>query len=176
MAAPTSALTTLEQCFSSLTTGPGALAIDGKTIRNGLPPRAIPLDELRDVLREVSPPARVAAVKVLVHHARAGSPAWLVGLAGVLLPGLRLFAVRQSSAGGADTAETQALGWFRAALATRGPMADARIQWLLETSCAHQKAITPGRRLNVDDARHVGGGIADCGGMGRVEHGGGDPE
>jgi hypothetical protein len=71
---------------------------------------------------------------VLVEHARTGSPAWLVGLAGVLLPGLRLLAAQQSTTGGPATAETRVLGWFRAALAAHGTAADQRLQWLLDTA------------------------------------------
>lgn len=140
MAEPTSPLATLERCFRSLSIGPGALAIDGRAVRHGLPPRPIPLDELRCLLHHLGPHGRIAAMNVLVGHARADSPAWLVGLAGVLLPGLRQLAAQQPHVREPATAEAQALTLFRTVLAAGGPAADRRIRWLLETSCTAQGA------------------------------------
>jgi hypothetical protein len=43
---------------------------------------------------------------------------------------------QQTCAGENDTGETRALFWFRAMLAVDGPLADQRIQWLLDTALA----------------------------------------
>ena len=81
---------TLERTFAILTTEPRPLAIDGTGIP-GLPDRPIPLDELRARLLHPSTPyaTRDAALEVLIERARAQGGGWTVGLAGVLLPGLR---------------------------------------------------------------------------------------
>ncbi len=82
---------TLETAFRLLTSGPEPLRLDGRLVGHGLPARAIPLDELRAMLLHpsVSFAARDAAVAELARRARRGGEAWMVGLAGVLLPGLR---------------------------------------------------------------------------------------
>jgi hypothetical protein len=88
--AEASPFATLERAFATLTTEPRPLALDGTGIP-GLPPRSIPLDELR--ARLLHPSARYAtrdaALEVLIGRAHAERGAWIVGLAGVLLPGLR---------------------------------------------------------------------------------------
>jgi hypothetical protein len=80
----------LESAFRLLTSGPDPLSLDGRLVGHGLPPRLIPLDELRGMLLHPSVgfAARDAAVAELAHRARGGGAA-MVGLAGVLLPGLR---------------------------------------------------------------------------------------
>jgi len=82
---------TLEAAFRLLTSGPDPLSLDGGLVGHGLPPRAIPLDELRGMLLHPSVPfaARDAAVAELAGRARRDRGAAMVGLAGVLLPGLR---------------------------------------------------------------------------------------
>ncbi len=157
MAAPTSPLATLERCFTSLTAGPDPLAIDGRALRHGLPPRPIPLDERRRLLHQLSPQARAATVNELVHHARTGSPAWLVGLAGVLLPGLRRLAAQHPKVTDTTTAEAQALTWFRTTLAAQGAAADQRIEWLLERTCSTQTQVR-----HPDGQRHVINSTAAC--------------
>lgn len=81
---------TLERAFVLLTTEPRPLAFDGTGVV-GLPDRLIPLDELRARLLHPSTryATRDAALDALVERARAQGGAWTVGLAGVLLPGLR---------------------------------------------------------------------------------------
>jgi len=140
MAAPTTPLATLEHCFTLLTTGPGALTIDGNAVRHSLPPRPIPLDELRGLLHHLRLQDRRTAVDLLISRARTGSPAWLVGLAGVLLPGLRLLASQQANGNQTKIAEAQALTWFRTALAAHGAAADQRITWLLEAATANESS------------------------------------
>lgn len=81
---------TLERAFALLTAGPRPLALDTSGIE-GLPDRAVPLGELRSRLLHPSTryPTRDAAIAALVTRARTEGGAWTVGLAGVLLPGLR---------------------------------------------------------------------------------------
>jgi hypothetical protein len=81
---------TLEKTFDLLVTGPNPLALDGTSL-DGLPDRAIPLGELKAMLLHpsVSFDVRDAVVDELVARSRAKGGAWTVGLAGVLLPGLR---------------------------------------------------------------------------------------
>ncbi len=85
---------TLETAFGLLTSGPEPLSLDGRLVGHGLPPRAIPLDELRGMLLHpsVAFAARDAAVAELARRARRDRGAAMVGLAGVLLPGLRRLA------------------------------------------------------------------------------------
>lgn len=85
------ALDVLDTSFRLLVTGPTPLAVDGRTLGGGLPARLIPLDELRRLLLHRSTPfaARDAAVAELLRRARRDHDAWTVGLAGVLVPGLR---------------------------------------------------------------------------------------
>ncbi|MGH9078601.1 MAG: hypothetical protein ACRDYE_00730 [Acidimicrobiales bacterium] len=79
----------LEECFEELCSGPFPLALDGRPF-DGLPDRLLPLDELKSVLLHPSAPyvLRDAVVGELVDRAQRDG-AWMVGLAGVLLPGLR---------------------------------------------------------------------------------------
>src|SRR6266508_6596107 len=89
-------LDTLAAAFRLLVTGPAPLAVDGKEIHPSLPPRAIPLDELRDLLLDghTSNSIRDAALAELIRRAKEERGAWVIGLAGVLLPGLRRVAGR----------------------------------------------------------------------------------
>lgn len=88
-----SPLDTLEDAFSVLVAQPSPLALDGGALGPDLPNRALPLDELRTLLLEpsVSYETRDRAMAELLRRAKA-EPAWLVGLGGVLLPGLRRIA------------------------------------------------------------------------------------
>lgn len=82
---------TLEQSFRLLTAAPDPLTLDGRLLGHGLPARPIPLDELRRLLLSPSVgfAARDATLTTLVARAQADGGAWMVGLAGLLLPGLR---------------------------------------------------------------------------------------
>ena len=104
-----SPLDTLEAAFTLLITGPQPLALEGAAIGHGLPRRPIPLGELRVMLlrRSLSYPARDAAVAELVRRAKS-NPEWMVGLAGVLLPGLRRIAGRVARQFPAETADIDA--------------------------------------------------------------------
>jgi DNA-directed RNA polymerase specialized sigma24 family protein len=80
----------LDRSFRLLVCEPAPLALDGAAVGHGLPPRPIPLDKLRGLLLHPSVDfdVRDAALSWLVGRAQADGEAWLVGLAGVLLPGV----------------------------------------------------------------------------------------
>jgi len=90
-AIPRSPFDTLETCFRLLSTGPACLALDGRRLGHGLPARRIPLGELRVLLQHPAATSelRRAALQELVHLATQQRGGWTVGVAGVLLPGLR---------------------------------------------------------------------------------------
>ncbi len=105
-----SPLDVLETSFRLLTTGPDPLALDGHALGCGLPARPLPLDELRSVLLHPSTgfAARDAALGELVGRAQTRGGAWTVGLAGVLLPGLRRVAGHLAREFPGDTADIDA--------------------------------------------------------------------
>ena len=115
---------TLEHTFDLLVTGPRPLALDGTGIA-GLPDRLVPLGELKGRLLHPSTPfaVRDAIVGDLVARAQAEGGRWSVGLAGVLLPGLRraLWPLTQACPGKADELEAEALAVFLAAVARADP-------------------------------------------------------
>lgn len=80
----------LEASFRLLCAEPDPLALPPGVVA-GLPDRAVPLDELRARLLHPScrHATRDAALAVLLARAQQERGRWLVGLAGVLLPGLR---------------------------------------------------------------------------------------
>jgi len=79
----------LDRSFRLLVCEPAPLALDGIAV-DGLPDRPIPLDALRSMLLHPSVgfDTRDTALTWLVGRAQAEGGAWLVGLAGVLLPGI----------------------------------------------------------------------------------------
>lgn len=87
---PDSPFDVLEGSFDLLTTGPRPLAIDGHEVE-GLPDRMVSLAELK--ARLLHPSASYAtrdqALSLLLRLVAEEGDRWLVGLAGVLLPGLR---------------------------------------------------------------------------------------
>jgi hypothetical protein len=84
-----SPLDSLETTFRLLSTGPQPLALDGHAI--GLPRASIGLWELRPVLFHPATGVAIqrAVLVELVGRARRRRGAWMIGLVGVLLPGLR---------------------------------------------------------------------------------------
>ena len=82
-------LAVLDRSFRLLVCEPAPLALDGFAV-DGLPDRPIPLDVLRGMLLHPSVgfDTRDTALTWLVGRAQAEGGAWLVGLAGVLLPGI----------------------------------------------------------------------------------------
>jgi hypothetical protein len=93
-AIPRSPFETLEICFRLLSTGPEGLALDGRRLGHGLPARRISLVELRVLLQHPAATGDLqrAVVEELIHKARQQDEEWMVGVAGVLLPGLRRIA------------------------------------------------------------------------------------
>jgi hypothetical protein len=90
MCRPTlSPLDTVETTFRLLATGPQPLALNGHTI--GLRRDSIGLWDLRGLLFHPATDVGVqrAALVELVGRARRHRGAWMIGLVGVLLPGLR---------------------------------------------------------------------------------------
>jgi hypothetical protein len=82
---------TLETCFRLLTTGPEPLALDGRKLGHSAPARRVPLGELRILLQHPAAQEDLQRV-VLQELARLATQhrgSWTIGLAGVLLPGLR---------------------------------------------------------------------------------------
>ncbi|MGH8997705.1 MAG: hypothetical protein ACRDYB_17055, partial [Acidimicrobiales bacterium] len=81
---------TLEDAFKVLCYEPRPLALEAGVVA-GLPARSLPLTELRAVLLHPSTGYRVRnqAIAVLLERARAEGGRWTVGLAGVLIFGLR---------------------------------------------------------------------------------------
>lgn len=82
-------LDTARDSFQWLVTGPEPMSIDGSDF-DGLPRRAIPLDELRDLLlsRQCTNSTRDAVWHHLVHRSRAERGAWTLACAGMALPNL----------------------------------------------------------------------------------------
>ena len=73
-----------DAAFRLLCAGPQPLALHAAAVAAGLPDRPVPLDELRVLLLHpaTSARARNQVWAELVRRARAGDPAWMVGLAG----------------------------------------------------------------------------------------------
>jgi hypothetical protein len=129
-------LATLEICFKLLYREPGVLTLDGHLLANGLRPRTMSLDELRGCIDHLSQEVRHGVLAVLVAHAQAGSPAWQVGLAGLLLPGLQQLA-DQSRRTDRAGAEADVLRWYRSTLGLPAPDAVRSLHWLLRLGCAN---------------------------------------
>lgn len=81
----------METTFRLLTTGAQPLTFDGSEVGDGLPPRPIPLAELRKLLLQpdTSFETRDAVMRVLVRQAQTEHEPAVLGLIGMLVPGLR---------------------------------------------------------------------------------------
>ncbi len=126
---------TLETAFRLLTSGPSPLSVDGRAVC-GLPQRPIPLNELggRLLHPSISYHTRDVALAVLLRRARHDGSAWTVGLAGVLLPGLRRAAAPLAKAmpGKAADLEAEMLAALVETIAVLPARADriaARLLW-----------------------------------------------
>lgn len=108
----------LEVTLRLLCAGPQPPAVDGRRIGCGLPRRRIRLDELASVLAHPScgQEAKRRVWALLIEHARSGEPVWVVGAAGVALPGLRRAAGRLARTGRRDDIEADLLEGFLAAV------------------------------------------------------------
>jgi hypothetical protein len=91
-----SPLDAADVAFRSLVSAADPPTLDGAAIGYGLPGRLVRLDELKPMLLSSSLPfeARDAAIAELLRRARAGEERWMIGLVGVLMPGLRRVAGR----------------------------------------------------------------------------------
>ncbi|MPZ27135.1 MAG: hypothetical protein GEV12_12180 [Micromonosporaceae bacterium] len=109
----------VEVTLRLLCAGPQPPAVDGRRVGCGLPRRRIRLDELASVLAHPSTGQQAKQIvwAQLVERARAGEPAWVVGAAGVALPGLRRAARRLARANSHTDVEADLLEGFLAALA-----------------------------------------------------------
>jgi hypothetical protein len=84
-------LDSADAAFRALTSGPRPLALNPARLAPGMPDRLMPLGELRALLLHpaTSATARNKVWAELVRRARSGSPAWVIGVIGVAMPGLR---------------------------------------------------------------------------------------
>lgn len=103
----------IDEAFRLLGCEPAPLAVDGAVIGQKLPARQIPLPELRSRLLHPSCryQTRDAVLHLLVRRARTDAGAWMVGLVGMLLPGLRAAAgpLVRACPGKADDIEAEML-------------------------------------------------------------------
>ena len=103
------ALDAADAAFGVLVTGPRPLALNPGRLAAGLPDRDVALGELRALLlHPATPPAaRNKVWAELVRRARSGEPEWVIGLAGIAMPGLRRAAARLRAAWRADPHDLQ---------------------------------------------------------------------
>jgi hypothetical protein len=131
---PTS-LDLLDRAFQELVTGSQAPALDGSRYAGGLPQRQLGFDELQAVLLRPSTSyaTRDAVWRELIDRARRGDERWVIGAAGILMPGLRRVAHRLAVRE-VDAAEVDAqvvLGFLEALISVtsdRGHIA-SRLCW-----------------------------------------------
>ena len=138
-------LDTLATAFRLLARGPAPLAVEGEEIHPELPARPIPLDELRELLldRRTGNSVRNAALGELIRRAQEERGAWVVGLAGVLLPGLRRVAGRLARDFPGDMADIDAevLAAFLEALNRLEPTGEHLASRLLWPAYRHARRL-----------------------------------
>jgi hypothetical protein len=114
-----------DTAFRLLCVGPQPLALHAAKVVAGLPDRPVPLDELRVLLLHPSTSARArnAVWAELVRRARAGDPAWVIGMVGIAMPGLRRAVGSLAAAWRGDPADLQSevLTGFLAAVRALDP-------------------------------------------------------
>ena len=141
----------LEASFRLLCAGPSPLAVHGREIGDPFPPRPIPLTELGPMLLHPAVPydARDLAVRLVLRRAQAEGGAWVVGLAGLLLPGLRaaLGALARLNPDHADDLEADALAELVAIMAECDPATERVASRLLRRAAARAQ-----RRLAAEHA------------------------
>jgi hypothetical protein len=120
-----SPLDSADASFRALITGHQPLALHAASLAVGLPDRQVPLDELRVLLLHPATGARARnqVWAELVRRARPGSPAWVVGLVGVAMPGLRRAAATLAASYRSDPADLhiEILAGFLAAIRALDP-------------------------------------------------------
>jgi hypothetical protein len=107
-------LDAVQRAFDLLSCPPPALVLDPRTLpartRTALPSRALTMNELKEILlahkttRAISDPVW----RELVTRARRDGPAWVVGVTGLALPGLRHAARRLTATWHGDAADLEA--------------------------------------------------------------------
>jgi DNA-directed RNA polymerase specialized sigma24 family protein len=102
-----SPLADMERAFRLATRAPALLAVDGAEVAPDLPQRSVPLDELRQLLLhgQLSYAAKDRSLGLVASRAQSGDGLWMVGLAGLLMPGLKRVARRLRRAPGVEAAE-----------------------------------------------------------------------
>ena len=127
---------TVEKAFDLLVSGARPLVLDGMLLA-GLPDRAIALGELKAMLLHptMAFELRDAVIGDLVARSRSVGGPWTVGLAGVLMPGLRraVWPLVQTCPGKAADIEAEALAALLAAVARcepGRPRLASRLCWL----------------------------------------------
>ncbi len=128
-------LDTARTAFDWLVTGPAPVSIDGRLFP-GMPPRRVPLHEVRDRLlhRRCPQATRDAVWAHLVLRSRTEGATWTVGCVGVALPALTRTAARLSARFAGDVTDIHAavLTGFLAELAhldLRKPRIMLRLRW-----------------------------------------------
>src|SRR3954469_5089561 len=128
-------LDTARTAFDWLVTGPAPVSIDGRLFP-GMPPRRVPLSEVRDRLlhRRCPQATRDAVWAHLVLRSRTEGATWTVGCVGVALPALTRTAATLSHRFAGDPADIHAevLRGFLTALSTidlRPPRIMLRLRW-----------------------------------------------
>jgi hypothetical protein len=147
----------LESSFRLLCREPSPLAIHGAELGVPFPRRPIVLTELASMLLHPSVPfeARDAALRLVVRRAQERGGAWTVGLAGVLLPGLRAALATMVSAwpDAAEDLEAEVLAELVDVVASFDPAAErvaSRVLWR-----AAQRARRRLAKEQADFGRHV---------------------
>ena len=102
-----SPLADMERAFRLATRAPALLSVDGAAVGAGLPQRLVPLDELRLLLLHapLSYATRDGAIGLVASRAQSGDGLWVVGLAGLLMPGLKRVTRRLRKAPAIEAAE-----------------------------------------------------------------------
>lgn len=142
-----SVMDALETAFRLLCTGPDPLSVDCRRLGHRLPKRRVPLVELRDLVLDTATgeAAREAVWRELVTAAQTRGPAWVVGAAGVALPGLRNVARTLVASYTGDPADIDAevLAGFTQRLKNLDPDAGKlapRLVWAGERAAAKLRA------------------------------------
>ena len=149
-AIPRAPFETLEICFRLLSTGPAGLALDGRRLGHGLPARPIPLVELRALLQHPTGTHELqrAVIEELVRRALHQGEDWVVGVAGVLLPGLRWIAasVLLVDHRAAGDVEAELLELLRDAIGSHAPAALKLALGVVQFIRADEPSARPMRR------------------------------
>ena len=132
---PVNSLDIARDAFTWLVTGPDPISVDGRLFP-GLPPRRLPLDEVRDHLmaRRCTQATRDAVWAHLVLRSRTEGARWTVAATGVALPALTSVTTTLAPRFPGDPADLAAevLRGFLAALSTidvRRPRIMLRLRW-----------------------------------------------